>query len=360
MSLQVNRVDELNFEQIIQTTWWPSISPHDDSLVTHLHTTALDLVTLLTASIKNRHDQQVFTRLLLCQLPTIIKDHLESWNRAVQDVRAQTDGTLDERQFRQAVASRYHVLNGHEAIEYATAPDPPTTSELDKSLDEAMSSSLHQPPPSPQAENATTRPSPPSLGTPKYVCNLDYLTTLSSRLVHLYWPPSPSPPSTLETTFMTHLLASTVLNTCVTKLSQGWMLTRVALAVFGDSPDARSKQFVHSSSPAPLSASWFGIAYHTCLVLAYTLSSTLLLFSSTYTKLMHHYHLASAHELTTKTIHNASEPVLHLIKTWLQLAFTPLPTSPDMLSRSPTIVEEIWTWIGMVAGPLGLSNLTDR
>jgi hypothetical protein len=201
----------------------------------------------------------------------------------------------------------------------------------------------------------------------QYEVSLKYLSTLSDRLLHYHLSPTDYASPT-ERAIITEILASAVLSNVIEKLSQGWMITKIALAVLGDSnpQDVASKTTTNetqrTSAPKGLSELLFD-AYHTIVLLMYQVTSVLLTISRWYTttsaqwksisefKSVEQVH-GESQEQWTQGVSGAMEPSLQLLSTMLDVE----PTLKDR-RRS---VREVMSWFEMAAGSLALGKYADK
>jgi hypothetical protein len=201
----------------------------------------------------------------------------------------------------------------------------------------------------------------------QYSVSPDYLSTLCDRLMKHHLAPSDYGSPT-ERAIVTEILASAVLSNTIEKLSKGWMLTKIALAVLGDSEgkdslattardERRAKQ-----TPKGLSELLFD-GYHAIVLMVYQVASLLLMISRWYTATSVQWKTVSetapdeqVHLATTKRwtegVPNARDPSLQLLSAALDVD----STSKDRRHS----IREMLTWVEMASGPLGLGKYADK
>ena len=288
-------------------------------------------------------------------------------------------------------------MYGHDAV-YTQGPNTaealkPTSSTLqegmmnllptdvDRSLDEAMSSSLHNDAftrhshPSAAISTPTPQPARPlnmqaqtgfSTNDDQYNVSPVYLSTLCDRLLKHHLP-SDDYASPTERAIVTEILASAVLSNVIEKLSKGWMLTKIALAVLGEGKSEGSA--VSTSNETRVRTTSRGLSdllfdgYHTIVLVVYQVASILLALSRWYTATSAQWKTVSETPLDEQT-HRAS------VKTWT--GGVPDAMDPTLLLLSVALdvdstskarrfsTHEIATWVKMVGGPLGLGKYADK
>jgi len=374
-----------------QNSWYPSISPRDKTFLPHLYQLLIDLIRSISTEIVARDEEGTFDQLFLVDFPGILSSHLTNWRRAQEDVNQQTE---DHRRTTEALAARFSALHGHDAVwkksaGSAEALEPATRTlqegttnllpnDVDRSLDEAMSSSLHYDASTqqlyPPAGVPTPRPSSDrhsqaeSLSTDdQYSVSPEYLSTLCDRLMKHHLPSSDYGSPT-ERSMLTEILASAVLSNMIEKLSKGWMLTKIALAVLGD-PESKGSQATTARNETRIKQPPKGLSdlvfdgYHTIVLVVYQLASVLLMLSRWYTATSAQWKAVSetapnedAHRTNirrwTAGVPNAIDPSLRLLSAALDVD----STSKDRHH----FIREIMTWIEMAGGPLGLGKYADK
>jgi hypothetical protein len=264
-------------------------------------------------------------------------------------------------------------------------------SDIDRFLVEAMSSSLHgdasldnrhhHPPYQP----STPEPHTPQSSTPRaprppvdWQVSNPYLSTLCDRLLKHHLPPRDYASPT-ERAILVEIIASGVLSNVIQKLSQGWMLTRIALTILGPSPSPppslptaqlpttpmkqteSSERPGPSPSPPPKSLSEiFSHGYHTIIVLVYQCASILLTISNFYTSISGKWKTACIHHSPVTLGQTGHETGLRdVTRPSIQLLIALLDVDSDSdTARYGT--REMVTWIRMALGPLGLGHYTDK
>jgi hypothetical protein len=327
--------------------------------------------------------------LLLLDVPYFLERHLESWNRTERDVleMATVSEGFDTRQISpavdiQAVSHRYNLLRPHLGIQRSmkpedSAPSPPQTTlpatiapsqSLDMSLNEAMSSSMA----SMTVRSAPTtlfpmttnqgRSSPrPMIGetrsnaSPKATWQTDphYLTTLSRRLLS-YHLPAKDYASTTERAIVVEILASAILANTIKKLSQGWMLTKLFLAIIGE-PELNihpAQDRARTSVEARGITSVIWAVYHSAIFMIYKVAAFLLAISHGYTILLAHWNSACISKPPVKQVDGALKPLLSLVSTMLNPGHTEAP--------SRRTVQYVWNWVEMAFSSVALGRFTDR
>ena len=394
----------VHFRQLSpQNSWYPITSPRDKTFLPHVYHLLVRVLSSIAINIEAASDSGGLDELILVNIPEIIANHLETWKRANSDVLdARYNNESEHEPLEGAIAARYALLDGHSAVQRIYLHETETSpvvkvsnfetditrlpSDVNRSLGEAMSSSLHGDDPffhqhllpsldpAPAAINGSPIPSGSSQAlrpTPSYRVSEAYLSTLAERLLRHHLPSTDYASST-ERTIITEIIASATLSNVLRKLSQGWMLNRLALSLLGD-PGRRHPNDQPSNTNAIHQPGSMGIqallfeAYHTIILIIYQFASVLLFLSNWYTSLHGHWKsviasnpLPEGNEKihTTRPDHwkagveNAMEPSLAMFGAFLDLVSGPGPSRCSLT--------EIRAWIGMGCGPVALGRFADK
>jgi hypothetical protein len=365
--------------QCYVNSWYPSISPRDKSFLPHVYHLLVRVLGSLSTNISAACESGRLDELVLADLPDIISEHVKNWMRAEQDVM---EGGLD-----QTIAARFTLLYGHPAVRQVQTKPISTRkdtsyrastnvtqlpSDIDQSLGEAMSSSLHGYDNQPYLKRHQPPPDsvqPPQL-PPVYRIAPSYLSNLSERLLRYHLPPPDYAPLT-ERTILTEIIASAILANVLQKLSQGWMINRMALSILGE-PGRRRHQHQRRQVPetAPqqeadgASKLRSGLV-QTVVLIVYQFAAVLLTISQCYTSLQTQWRSVTD-DPSIKTsdkagatsqgrwkagVENALEPSLNLLDSLLDLQ--------DGASRKRSIAE-LRSWVGMACGPIALGRFADK
>ena len=362
--------------QCYVNSWYPSISPRDKSFLPHVYHLLVRVLGSLSNNISAACESGRLDELVLVDLPETISQHVKNWMRAEQDI---VEGGLD-----QTLAARFALLHGHPAGQLVQTKPTSTRkdtsdrastdvtqlpSDIDQSLGEAMSSSLHghddhsylkhrQPPP-----DSVQLPQLP----PVYRIAPSYLSTLSERLLRYHLPPPDYAPLT-ERTILTEIIGSAILANVLQKLSQGWMINRMALSILGEPGRARRRQGVPETTlqqeADSVSKLGSGVV-QTVVLIVYQFAAVLLAVSQCYTLLQSQWRSVmndSPIEPPDKAgvtlqgrwkagVENALDPSLNLLDSLLDLQ--------DGASRKRSIAE-LRSWVGMACGPIALGRFADK
>lgn len=365
--------------QCYVNSWYPSISPRDKSFLPHVYHLLVRVLGSLSTNISAACESGRLDELVLADLPEIISQHVKNWMRAEQDI---AEGGLH-----QTLAARFALLHGHPAVQQVQTKPTSTRkdtsyrastnvtqlpSDIDQSLGEAMSSSLHGHDDQPYLKQHQSPPDsvqPPQL-PPVYRIAPSYLSTLSERLLRYHLPPPDYAPLT-ERTILTEIIASAILANVLQKFSQGWMINRMALSILGE-PGRGHQQQHRQQVPERTSqeeadrASKLGSGLvQTVVLILYQFAAVLLTISQCYTSLSTQWRSLMndpSFEASDKAgatfpgrwkagVENALEPSLNLLDSLLDLQ--------DGASRKRSIAE-LRSWIGMVCGPIALGRFADK
>ncbi|KAG7531469.1 hypothetical protein FFLO_04329 [Filobasidium floriforme] len=364
--------------QCYVNSWYPSISPRDKSFLPHIYHLLVRVLRSLSTNISAVCESGRLDELVLADLPDIISEHVKNWTRAEQDI---VEGGLD-----QTLAARFALLHGHPAVQLVQSKPTSTRkdtshrastdvtqlpSDIDQSLGEAMSSSLHGHDDHPylrQHQTPLDSVQPPQL-PPAYRISPSYLSTLSERLLRCHLPPADYAPLT-ERTILTEIIASAILANVLQKLSQGWMINRMALSILGEPGRGRQQQRQQvqekTSQEGADGASKPGSGLvQTVVLIVYQFAAVLLTISQCYTSLQSQWRSltndpsteasdkagATSHERWKAGVENALDPSLNLLDSLLNLQ--------DGASRKRSIAE-LRSWVGMACGPIALGRFADK
>lgn len=364
--------------QCYVNSWYPSISPRDKSFLPHIYHLLVRILGSLSTNISVACESGCLDELVLADLPEIISQHVQSWTRAEQDI---VEGGLD-----QTLAARFALLHGHPAVQQVQTRPTSTRkdtsqrastdvtqlpSDIDQSLGEAMSSSLHGHDDQPYLKRHQPPPDsvqPPQL-PPVYRISPSYLSTLSERLLRYHLPPPDYAPLT-ERTILTEIIGSAVLANVLQKLSQGWMINRMALSILGEPGRGRNPQRQQvpekTSQEGADRASKLGSGLvQTVVLIVYQFAAVLLTISQCYTSLQSQWRSlmddpsieppgkagVTLQGRWKAGVENALEPSLNLLDSLLDLQ--------DGASRKRSIAE-LRSWIGMACGPIALGRFADK
>lgn len=301
-----------------------------------------------------------------------------------------------------AIAARYALLYGHPAVQQVLPEAPKvllTTStadhgtnttqvpnDVDRSLGEAMSSSLHgdgytihrhrRPSPAPTApphQQTSESPAlPPVSTTPTYRVSGPYLSTLSQRLLRFHLPPLDYRSPT-ERAMITEILGSAILSNVLQKLSQGWMINKLVLAILGEPRSHLDPESI-ADSASRIKTGSAGIqnllfeGYHTIVLLVHQLASLLLMLSNWYT-LLHGQWKAVPTDTSSPQDGGRTDPSHHS-NHWTAGIDDALGPSVGMLGslldllaevRPPRrSLTELRTWLGMACEPIALGRYADK
>jgi hypothetical protein len=174
-----------------------------------------------------------------------------------------------------------------------------------------------------------------------------------------------------ERTILTEIIASAILANVLQKLSQGWMINRMALSILGEpgrgrNPQQRQKVPDKTSQEGAERASKLGSGLvQTVVLIVYQFAAVLLTISQCYTSLQSQWRSltndpsteasdkagATSHERWKAGVENALDPSLNLLDSLLDLQ--------DGASRKRSIAE-LRSWVGMACGPIALGRFADK